>query len=170
MENIEIKNKTVDESLPVIEKNPTSIQPQKSKKKTCVFVLVAIVCCIAILGFYQVNKEKPLTGNDKIAYDLILNASYNFKDPSSVRVVSGMVTEDAGSFVLSATNGFGARGTKYYLITEDVVLNLDDEDDIMNLLLFAGNQAKLSAAKSACEMRDQLDVKSINKALEKYWS
>lgn len=169
MENKEIYKENIVETV-VEEVNQVNEQAKKKKSKILFFIAIAAALCTVIFAFSQFNKEKPLTGKDKIAYDLIINASYSFKDPSSVRLVSGMVSEHSGSFVLSATNGFGARNTNHYLVMEDDILNLDDEDNIMFTLLFSNNKAALKDIKEACEMRDQLDVKNINKHLAKYWN
>ena len=84
--------------------------------------IIAVIIIALILGAMAIQGP-ILTGDDKIAYELILDASKQFKSPSSVRVVSGTVYTSEGESVvwcgISAINGFGARSTSYYYINED---------------------------------------------------
>ena len=81
------------------------------------YLMIAGICIIAIIVF-AVAKNNTLSANDKIALEFIEDFAYEFKDPSSVRLVSGTVDfpDDLPCLWcgLSATNGFGARTTSYY--------------------------------------------------------
>lgn len=106
-----------------------------------------------------------LTNEDRAAYQLVYEASFEFKDPSSVRIVSGHVekSEDEsewhGWFRLSATNGFGARTTGYYFLGylngEAYALDLEDNDLLT------------SFTRSLADERDTLHIEKINEKLEK---
>ena len=103
--------------------------------------LFALVMAIA-LCFPLVGCGNSIPSKEESTYELVLAASYKFKNPSSVRVVSGKVyyyeiTDDAkerneytdlelergyyisGNLRLSATNGFGATTTGYYSVSYD---------------------------------------------------
>ncbi len=89
---------------------------QRSFKKILIFVLLAVG--IAFAGFFVI-RSNILFGDDKIAYDMLVDFIYDFKDPSSVRLVSGSLYTDDGLPRLycgiSAVNGFGGRSTSYYV-------------------------------------------------------
>lgn len=111
------------------------------------------------------DKKDSLSGDNLAAYNLIIEASYDFKNPSSVRLVSGQVYFDeeeleyAGWFALSATNGFGGRDTGYYFISyldgEQFTLDLEEN----------GTESSINFAKE----KNALDIDSINEALAEYW-
>lgn len=137
-----------------------------SIKKKLLSGLCIIVGLFIVFGvcFFSSSKNK-LTGYNLAAYELISEVSYEFKNPSSVRVLSGCVWYDeddkeySGWFALSATNGWGARTTGYYFVgyLDGKIYALDLEE--------YGTSSSISYAKT----RDQLDVDSINKALNEQW-
>jgi hypothetical protein len=59
---------------------------------------------------------------------MVLDAATKFKNPSSVRLVSGTVGVDQDCIFcgISATNGFGARSTSYYFIEGGAILEEDN--------------------------------------------
>jgi hypothetical protein len=69
----------------------------------------------------------------KTAYELIYDVAQSFKNPSSVRLVSGTlgVDKDCMFCGISATNGYGARSTSYYFVMDGWAL--EEEDDISSL-------------------------------------
>lgn len=108
-----------------------------SKKQKIIIALVLVIA----LSFGYIAIDGPiLTGDDRIAYELILDASKQFKSPSSVRVVSGTVlnakdSKDGESCLwcgISAVNGFGARTTSYYYIAEDGTVMETDYSGALN--------------------------------------
>lgn len=141
--------------------NCGAAQERKKSNKTLWVVLILIA---AVAGFFLLKGEKePAVSQDtKAAYELILEGSYEFKNPSSVRVYSGHVFYDkeddeyCGWFYLSATNGFGARSSGYYYIghLDGEVFALEVEDD--------------SSIRRA-QTEGELDVDWINEQLEKKW-
>lgn len=171
MENIKIENETTNTVITEDKTIESNNSNKKRKIRSVVIVSIVSIICVMLVIFICYNKSTTLTGDDKIAYELIINASHNFKNPSSVKLVSGTVTDDgsAGSFVLSSTNGFGARTTGYYAITSSgYVLDLDDEDDIMFKMLDISDSS-MYLLRNSCEHKDILNMKKINKALEDYW-
>jgi len=129
-----------------------AIKPKSGmNKKTLAIGAVALAAAI-LIAVFAFSGGTTLKGDDKIAFDLVVNAAYNFKDPSSVRLVSGClgVDKDCMFAGISAVNGFGARTTEYYFITSDGYI-LEEESPPDSLYLIT----------------DEIDVKKINKALEK---
>ena len=128
-----------------------------------VYVLVIIFVSVGIK--VATTKTSELTGDNLAAYNLVSEVSYEFKNPSSVRLVSGTVFYDeeesewCGWFALSATNGFGARTVGYYFVSylDGDVFALDLEDN--------GTDASIKYAKT----KDELDIEKINNALDKKW-
>lgn len=112
---------------------------------------IGVVTIIVIIAAISVINANTLSGEDKIAYNLTLEAAQNFKDPSSVRLVSAEV--DGGNLYckLSATNSYGARGTEYYKITS------------------TGSITKItsSALMAMLDRGSSINIEKVNKALEK---
>jgi hypothetical protein len=139
---------------PIINKATTkdSIQLFTSSKW---FTAVIITVGIIIAAFIY---STSLFGNDKIAFNLIKEAAYDFKDPSSVRVVkSGRigVDKDALWVTLSAINGFGARGSGCYFIG-----TLDDGE------IFAMEED----SPIFCDIdANDFNVNKVNRALENFF-
>lgn len=135
----------------------------KNKKKWWVYV--SYVLAIVLLWNTVRLSNSNLSGDDRVAYDLISEVSYEFKNPSSVRLVSGEVLYDeedcewCGWFTLSATNGFGATTTGYYFVgyLDGEIFALDLEEH--------GSSSSIRYAKT----QGALDVEKINKALDKKW-
>ena len=123
----------------------------KGLSKTVKAIIVAgiLVIVAAVLGI--IITSNALTGDDKVAYELLLNAADNFKNPSSVRIISGSVGVDKDCLFcgISATNGFGNRTTSYYYISDEGWI-LEKED-----------------ASSFYKSTVDLNVNKINKKLEK---
>jgi len=117
----------------------------KNKKIVCIVVIAAII----VAGFLVVNQN-VLMGDDKIAYELVLDAADNFKDPSSVRLTGGTLGVDKDCLFcgISATNGYSARGTSYYFIMDGSILEEEDPTS------FYTN-------------KDYFNIEKINKKLEK---
>lgn len=157
----------------------TASKPKKKKSKVPV-ILICIVC-LAISVFLGIKyiSDNVLFGMDKCAYELLLEASYQFKNPSSVRIVSGSFEEDLYShglewlFVrISATNGFGASISGYYMIWNDSdgEFHVDDIEEQWELSEKLGIEDELSPLQiSYCNVTDQLNINAINRKLDKYW-
>jgi ribosomal protein L37E len=79
-------------------------------------LIVAVgVILIVLFGFYA--NSNLLIGRNKTAYDLLEGGAKSFKDPSSVRIISGTVSDDGKSMQaeISAKNGFGGNTTGDYI-------------------------------------------------------
>ncbi len=131
---------------------------------TIIFLLIfSNGCSVSVSDILSFGKLK---GDDLAAYELITEVSYEFKNPSSLRLISGTVHYDeedkeySGWFAISATNGFGATTVGYYFVSY-----LDGEIYALDLEEY-GTSSSISYAKE----RDELDVDKINKEIEKYWN
>jgi len=125
------------------------VEKVKANKKTTI-IIAAVIVCMLIGITAAAGLGGGLHGDDKVAYELVLDTAYKFKDPSSVRLVSGTVGVDKDCLFcgISATNGFGARTTQYYFIMGDSILK---EDEPSSLYTDTSN----------------LNTEKINKKLEK---
>lgn len=141
-----ILGQTTDKS--VTASNQTYSQGSSDKKKL-VYVLVSIIIVIGIVFAYN----NILFGDDKIAYDMVVKASSNFKDPSSVRLTSGTLSQDKTYLFcgINAKNGFGARGTSYYSISSSGIILESDSPGSLEM------------------SHNDLNIDKINKALERHF-
>lgn len=121
-----------------------------SKKEISRKWIAIMVAGVAIFLAFLIVNGNILIGDNKIAYDILVEAADNFKNPSSVRLVSGRLgTEKDCLFCgISAKNGFGSRTTEYYFVKDGWILE---------------EEKPLSFYKT----KDELDIKKINKKLEK---
>jgi len=99
---------------------------------------------------YDELKYAVLEGNDKIAFDLIIQWAHSFKNPASIELVSGVIgaTNECAFLCISATNSFGGTVKGYYYLSPDQI------DDV------SGSGVAL------CQTNDKLNVDKINRALE----
>ncbi len=127
-----------------------TVKPRKISTKVKVLIAIVLVAVIVAVGYFIISQN-VLFGDDKVAYELILDAAHNFKNPSSVRLVSGTVGVDKDCLfaVLSATNGFGARTTGYYYVTGGWIMESENPISILY------NDTK------------SLNIEKINRMLEK---
>ena len=142
------KKDVVDEqSSPATENNSKPSKGISSKTKK---ILVIAAAAIVLVIVFVIIGQNTLTGDDKIAYEIVFNAAKNFKDPSSVRLVSGTVSSDKNSMDagISAKNGWGARATTYYFIMMD------------------GDLLEIKNATDKYTATDKLNIPKINKKLE----
>lgn len=123
-------------------------------------IIIAAVLLFCVIGLPIIlSKNSKLTGNDLKAYELIVKYSKDFKDPSSVRVISGYLGKDSYYFVLSAKNGFGARSTEACMIwTYNGKEKLDIIDKTSSLYV-----------KGLFEYTTCFDADKVNAALDKKW-
>lgn len=130
---------------------PSTREKLKGLSKTVKIIIVAGFIAIVAAVISIIVLSNILTGDDKVAYELLLEAADNFKNPSSVRIVSGSVGVDKDCLFcgISATNGFGNRTTSYCYISDEGWI-LEKED-----------------ASSFYKSTNDLNVNKINKKLEK---
>ncbi len=129
---------------------PTSSYSQGSSNNKALIGVVAVILIIIGIVFAYNNM---LFGDDKIAYDMVIKASSNFKDPSSVRLTSGTLSQDKTYLFcgINAKNSFGARGTSYYSISSSGSIHESD------------SPGSLEMSHTA------LNIDKINKALERHF-
>lgn len=140
-----------------------------------IFFIIVIV--VGILNFYACGEEE-LKGRELAAYNLILEASYEFKDPSSVRVISGQLTGDierdqetldAGFFVISAKNTYGARTTERYLVSHyDGELLVEKYSDLAEIIKLLTKTTEVEFNEK-CDKKDDFNIDKVNAALNKKW-
>lgn len=80
-----------------------------AKKRKWLIPVLTVVVTVAVLIALVALISSGLYGNDKLAYELIIEVAAQFKDPSSVRLVSGSFDDGDLRCVLSAKNGYGSR-------------------------------------------------------------
>jgi len=103
---------------------------EKTKKIGIAIGICAVIIIAIIIG---VASSQTLSGDDKIAYDILVEAAQSFKDPSSVRLVSGSLSLSGNRYStlrceLSATNSFGARVTSFYNISNISGISVRETD------------------------------------------
>lgn len=96
-----------------VSSDASSAAPTKSNK---IALLSACGICVLVFIISIAFYFSGLHGDDKEAYDILIQASASFKDPSSVRLVSGSISHGTLHCSVSAKNDFGARVTSYYSI------------------------------------------------------
>lgn len=123
-----------------------ALKKLKEKKITSKLIIIAVAICIFLGSFMVANNT--LWGDDKIAYELVLDIAYFFKDPSSVQIISGTVGTDGDCLFcgISAKNGFGARGTDYYYVSDGQIVESENPISIYTT-------------------KDNLNIDKINKKL-----
>lgn len=96
--------------------------------------LAVLVACLALVAGVFVHRN-VLWGDDKTAYDLMVTCADNFKNPASLRLVSGTVGVDKDCMWAKtrAQNGFGTNTIDYYFfIANGRVLKDDDPSGFYN--------------------------------------
>lgn len=173
-ENLEIKENVTKENIE--EKSDkkydnTVAYSRKFSKNTIMIIsaiviaAVIVILCVVLSWKNNSNSNDELSKEDLAAYELIYDASYEFKSPSSVRVIAGTVyynekkVQWSGWFTLSAANSYGAKTVGYYYIGY-----LDGEVYTLDLEKY-GDSSSLSFAKS----QKDLNFDKINEKLAKKW-
>ena len=111
--------------------------------------ILALVCAGALLG-----GSFTLSGKDKQAYDILEKAAVTFKDPTSVRLVSGNFFIGDLYCRISATNSYGARNSTCYEISESGYVKEADKTSV-------------SVHSGYFDDTSTLNIDKINKALAK---
>lgn len=124
-----------------------------SRKK---YAYIAVAVLIAVLLFIHFFSP-PLFGDSKTAYDIIVESAPNFKNPSSIRLVSGTVSSDGTTLYcgLTAENSFGGSGTDYYWLFDGMAYSLSDISETPSILEKA---------------TDALNIPAINRRLVRHFS
>lgn len=143
----ETNNQKIDDSV------DKSIEVEKTNQKSNKLKLIIGIglAVVIFLGVFYLSSN-TLDANDKIAYDLIIKHSHKFRDPSSVQLVGGVVgSGDEGNYAflrLSATNGYGARGSNDYYLRDTIIYEEED-------------------CGFVCSNTSELNISKINKMIRK---
>ena len=135
-------------------KNNPSVTSTKKHGKTPYIIALLIVC---FLGIFFVNsaQSEVLKGDDLAAYNILIEAAPNFKNPASIRLVSGSVSGGALFCAITGENSFGVSSTEYYWIYNGNVYNLEEIGETPSI---------------AEKTTTMLNIPLINKHLAKYFS
>ena len=137
----------------VVSTKPSTTSTKKHSKTP--YVIVLLVTLALGLFFVYSSYSETLKGDDLAAYNIIIEAAPNFKNPASIRLVSGSVSGGTLFCAITAENGFGGKSTEYYWIDNGTVYNLEEIGETPSL---------------AEKTTTMLDIALINKHLSKYFS
>ena len=149
----------IDDSTTRYSGNDLTVEEERNavlriNKRKWIKTLSIFMVIVVIVVFIVIDRNQ-LKGDDLNAFGMVYMAAEYFKDPTSVRLVSGTFSESGwGRYLycgISATNGFGARTTSYYLLYLDNGINIATEEN----------------PSSIYKATDQLNIVKINKKLEK---
>ncbi len=139
------------------------------KKILCVLLAILLIpTALAFVGCGNQSAYDKLGEKEKRVFDVVLEFSYDFKNPSSVKVVSGDFEEEVNftaCFRIQAQNGFGSTTSGYYMIIGnksgiDSYIDLED-DSLPSASYIYGMQRALTT--------DNFDYSAVNNALNEYW-
>lgn len=120
-------------------------------KKVLVIAGIALILIVIILSAI-IMSTTMLLGDDKIACNYILEQADNFKNPESVRLAGGTLSDDKKYLyaTISAQNSFGYRVTGCFYISEIGIYSMDGAEFL----------SRYTSTK-------ELNIDKINKVLEK---
>ena len=84
--------------------------------KRIAMVAIVIIFALSLVGC---SGETKLAEQDELAFEYVEKASDSFKDPTSVRILSGSFDDSETPILyakIMANNSYGANTTSYYLI------------------------------------------------------
>lgn len=130
-------------------------------------LVMTFALCFAFAGCGDKNSK------EQKCYELMIDVSYEFKNPSSVRILSGTVNyypDTSPDYLsaylrLSATNGYGATTSGYYFCgySDDGSLFVYDLEE------YGTDNPMYSSSMSKCKVLDDFDIDKVNKMLDKKW-
>lgn len=127
------------------------------KGSIILFVIISCLFLTACSEDVKKNKDEKLTGNDLIAYNMMLEVCYAAKDPTKVKVISGTVGSTIGAFKVSYDNG---KSTYNVLITEENGMYTVEKM----------HDSLVSSYSDLLYNTDSFSMNKVNKALEKKWN
>jgi len=141
--------------------------PLTKKKKIYAISGLIIILLVAYLGLFH------LGGDNKYAYDLIVDNVYDFNNPTSVRIVSGCAgfSQENGSYAfvcLKAKNAYGADRIGYYSINEEYGIS-DLEGGLYSDEVIDEFHLDNSLYLKMCR-NNKLNIWKINLRLWLYWT
>lgn len=119
-------------------------------------IIIAIFVCILLTGCNSTLVEQ-LDGNDKKAYNLMLEVCYVADDPSHVKVISGSVSDSVGVFKVSYNNG-------------EEVYNILVSEENGKYIASRLHEELISNYSSLLYATDNFDISKVNKALKEKWN
>lgn len=141
-------------------------------KRFVVITFILVVGILLAIILPVVISSNKLGKKEQACYEIMLTESYQFKNPKSVRIISGTVSyfennDTTYCFLrLSAENGFGATVTDNYFCGKGndgmFIYSLDDYKTSM--------PSWYSSKLTLCYETDDFDISAVNKALDKYWN
>ncbi|MBQ9806282.1 MAG: hypothetical protein IJW49_07240 [Clostridia bacterium] len=153
---------------------------KKTSSKVILISILSVTLAILIIGLAVAIVFDPfhiytLPEREQKCYELMLDVCPEFKNPSSVRIVSGTfnyypdVDSDYCSAYLrlSATNGFGATTTGYYFVGygmdggELFIFDLED---------FGQDYEYFDSSIEQCKKTNDFDIERVNRELDQYWN
>lgn len=161
-------------------------------------LLISILLCCTVLFVGCEQKEESITETftpqEEVIYEILIEKSYDFKDPTSVRIISGTLIysnpengadlgETKGSYLryslglfrIMATNSFGVKITESFMVKVELgevttFLGMESYlDEIEDLLSPFYLKLFLAAIDDAKEVDPDINYEAINIALAQYW-
>lgn len=106
--------------------------PLKRKDSVIPKKVIAVICAIALVLVYF--SFFHLGTDDRYVYELVVEDSIYFRDPQSIRVLSGSAGVHPGdntkyAFLrISSKNAYGAKESGYYFFREGEISDVSEED------------------------------------------
>ena len=106
--------------------------PLKKKNPIIPAKVVTIICVIALVLVYFTFFHLDI--DDRYVYELVIEDSTYFRDPQSIRVLSGSAginPDDNTKYAflrISSKNAYGAKNSGYYIFREGEISDVSDED------------------------------------------
>ncbi len=151
---------------------------QHSKKRLPKLILWVLLISLVVAIVAVVARDPfhfyTLPEKEQKCYELMLDVSREFKNPSSVRIISGEFnfypnTDPdycSACLKLSASNGYGAITSGYYFVGYEDNGNLF----IYDLEYYGEYDEYINSLIEECYETNSFDVKKVNSALAKYWN
>lgn len=146
---------------------------EKIKKNRNILIIIGAICVIVLISIVISISGSNLSNEEKAIYENIYAEQTNFKDPSSVKVISGKVCNNLAKVTIGAKNSYGAMTTSEYLIIldqkEKVLFGLDYDSNSSDEELELSYEAATLYIRS-CDYDKEYElsetsIKKINKKL-----
>lgn len=147
----------------------------KIKNNKKILITISAVCVIVLIIIVITISSSSLSKEEKAIYENIYAEQTNFKDPSSVKVISGKVCNNLAKVTIGAKNSYGAMTTSKYLIIldqkEKVLFGLDyDSGSSDEELELSYEAAKLYITSCDYDKEYELSETSIKKINKKLYN
>lgn len=132
-------------------------------------IILSLGITIIISKLYNKNQiPESLTGDNLIAFNLILNGKKYINDTSLIRIDSGCLTNDknCGFFYLSIGNENEFEESKFYMIYIDKgILYVKSEEELVNI----SSNESLIIFKEGARDKNSLNYNIINQKLQEVY-